>query len=244
MDRMQSILTSRNKMVYGIFHKGSGLGNQLHRYVATRCLALAYKEDFGMVAPDLFKGDSFLNLDMGDAITEYEIEYPSGKVVADVDTIDGEFQGEEVWEKHIDDVREWLKVNPINYSDNLCIINFRGGEYVGVPDLFLPKAYWDKAIAEMLKINHRMKFEVHTDDPVTASKFFDFPIISNIELNWRSIRYAKYLILSNSSFAILPALLGEAKEIIAPKYWARYNTKEWINPDNNYKRFKYIHHED
>lgn len=235
-------------MIKGIFHSGSGLGNMLHRYVATRCLALEKGEDFGMVAPELFKGKLFMNLDMGKADSEYDIEYPAGKVVPKntEGVIDGEFQNEEVWEKHIDQVREWLKVEPPEMIDNHCVINFRGGEYVGIQDLFLPLDYWELAIKKMKEINPDMQFEVHTDDPVTAEYFFpDFPIYSDIAYNWTAIRYAKYLILSNSSFAILPAHLNEnVKKIIAPKYWARYNTKEWINPDNNYKQFEYIHHED
>ncbi len=232
-------------MIYGLLHSGSGIGNQLHRYVATRCLALEKGEDFGMVAPDLFKGKDFMDLDMGNAITDYEIEYPAGKVIAKVETIDGEFQGEEVWGKHIDKVREWLKVEPLEMPDDLCVINFRGGEYRGVHDLFLPKAYWDLAIKEMIECNPEMRFEVHTDDPDTAKRFFPhFDIYTGIGFNWRSIRYAKNLILSNSSFAILPACLNQDTNVIAPKYWARYNTKEWINPDNNYKKFTYIHHED
>ena len=234
-------------MIYGIFHKGSGLGNQLHRYVGIRCKAIDNNEHFGMVAPDLFKGKDFMKLDMGDTITDYSIEMPSGRVVPEssVDVIDGEFQGEEVWEKHIDKVREWLAVEPLEMTDNLCVINFRGGEYVGVPDLFLPQAYWDLAIKEMIECNPEMRFEVHTDDPDTAKRFFPhFDIYTGIGFNWRSIRYAKNLILSNSSFAILPAHLNEDTDVIAPKYWARYNTKEWINPDNNYKKFTYIHHED
>ena len=52
-------------MISGIFHKGSGLGNQLHRYVATRVLALDKGYKFSMVAPTNFKGESFMKLDMG-----------------------------------------------------------------------------------------------------------------------------------------------------------------------------------
>jgi hypothetical protein len=229
-------------MIRGIFHAGSGLGNQLHRYVATRCLALEKGEDFGMVAPDLFKGASFINLDMGHVITDYEIEYPAGKVITNVETIDGEFQSESVWEKHIDKVREWLKVEPLKMPDDVCVINFRGVEYTLFPDLFLTKEYWDKAVGMMKEKYPDIRFEVHTDDIETASKFFpEYPIIRDIGLNWRSIRYAKHLILSNSSFAILPALLNEAiKEIIAPKYWAGHNVKEWKTPENYYRQFTYI----
>lgn len=231
-------------MIVGIFHKGSGLGNQLHRYVATRCLAIEKGEDFGMVAPDLFKGDSFLKIDKGVPFTDYVIEEPSGKVVAPIETIDGEFQGEEVWEKHIDKVREWLKPN-LSWQEDCCVISHRGGEYKYVKDLYLPKEYWDLAISKMTEIYPNMKFRVVTDDVEEAQSMFpNFPITHEISHDWSSILGAKYLILSNSSFAILPAYLNESvKKIIAPLYWAGYNNKEWVNPDNNYKKFEYIHHE-
>lgn len=229
--------------IFGVFHSGSGLGNMLHRYVGARVLALDSNREFGMVAPDLFKGASFMDLDMGKVITDYHIEEPSGKVIPHtIETVvDGEFQGFEYFGDKLDEVREWLKVEPLDLPDDLCVINFRGGEYVGVRDLFLPQEYWDEAI-EMMKAKYPdIRFEVHTDDPVTARQFFpDYEIISDIALNWRSIRYAKHLILSNSSFAILPALLGDAKEIIAPEFWAGYNKKVWIMEDNKYDRFTYI----
>lgn len=231
-------------MIAGIFHKGSGLGNQLHRYVAARLLAKKESDTFGMVAPDLFKGASFMKLNMGYPITDYTIEYPAGKVIPNTDAtvIDGEFQGQEVWKDHIEEIRDWLAVEPLDMPDDLCVINFRGGEYVGVADLFLPHTYWDKAISDMKKINPLMRFEIHTDDPDTARRFFpDIHILGDMETNWRSIRYAKHLILSNSSFAILPAHLNEnVKEIIAPSYWAGHNINKWLNPDNNYSKFIYI----
>lgn len=234
-------------MIAGIFHKGSGLGNQLHRYVGTRCMALDMGEEHGMVAPELFKGASFMNLDMGKPTGfDYLIEEPSGRTVVDgvggdVTIIDAEFQGAGSFMHRLDEVRDWLKVEPLEMPDDLCVVNFRGGEYVGVRNLFLPPSYWYQAI-EMMKEKHpNIRFEAHTDDPETAKQFFDFPIIKDIALNWRSIRYAKHLILSNSSFAILPALLGDAKEIIAPKFWANRNRGgEWQTPDNNYERFTYI----
>ncbi len=235
-------------MIYHcIFHAGSGLGNMLHRYIAVRMLAKAKKGGFGVVAPDLFRGSSFLKINMGASVMDYKVEFPSGKTTPNVDLniLDGEFQNSIIWSKMIHWVRDWLKVEPLDMPDNLCVINFRGGEYKLFPELYLPKEYWDLAIDIMKNADKDMKFEVHTDDPEEARKFFpDYPIVSDIGLNWRSIRYAKYIILSNSSFAILPASLGNADRIIAPKYWARYNTKEWINPDNSTYDFHYIHHEE
>lgn len=252
-------------MIAGVFHEGSGLGNQLHRYVATRCLALEKGYNFSMYHSQNFKGNDFMNLEMGKAPLfpnllnqwrEEKITNEDGndvrtydKSIKDVDLgtlIDGEFQAPEYFESHLDEIREWLNIRPPFGEVTSCVINFRGGEYVGVPDLFLPKEYWKKAIEEMLRIDPNMIFEVHTDDPITAKKFFpDYPIISDVETNWRAVRYAPYLILSNSSFAILPALLNEnVKKILAPLYWAGYNKGYWQLPQNNYKQFTYIHHED
>lgn len=244
-------------MIAGIFHEGSGLGNQLHRYVATRVLALDKGYDFGMCFPERFKGKDFMDLDFGKDI-DYKIfnQFNEKKVVEngvdirgydpeinfveDNTIIDGEFQDPRYFEHRLKEVDEWLKVEPLEMEDDLCVINFRGGEYAGVPDLFLPKEYWAEAKVIMLQENINMRFEVHTDDPVTAKEFFpDYEIIHDIGFNWRSLRYAKHAIISNSSFAILPRLLNGG-DTIAPRYWARHNAKQWALPQNYYKQFKYI----
>lgn len=257
-------------MIFGIIHKGSGVGNQLHRYVMTRVLAADKGYSFEMIAPEFFKARSFMpNAIMGEAYefgvgVAYDIEYPSGKVlpkstlpvweeatnyynpeinfIPDGTIIDGEFQDERYFMHRMDDIREWLKTEPLDMADDLCIINFRGGEFTLFPELFLPNSYWEEAINIMLKENPNMRFEVHTDDENTASRLFpQFEVIHDVALNWRSIRYAKYLILANSSFPILPSLMNEdAKLIIAPRYWARRNTGEWSMPQNYYKGWCYI----
>lgn len=246
-------------MIAGIFWEGSGLGNQLFRYVMTRVIALDNGYEFGMIDPHLFKGKYFLGLDCGKPLTGAFIGYKEKRIdnedgvdirsydwevknIPDQTIIDGEFQGEEYFKHRLDEIREWLAVIPLDMPDDLCVINFRGGEYTGVTDLFLPKEYWDTAIVHMREKYPDIQFEVHTDDPITAEQFFpDFPIVSNMELNWRSIRYAKHLILSNSSFAILPALLNrQVKEIIAPRFWARRNKGFWALPYNEYSGWTYL----
>jgi len=250
-------------MISGIFHTGSGMGNQLARYVMARVLALDKGTDFGMIFPENFKGHSFMKLDMGVPVSGLLHEYKERKEVdefgndirdydwdgllhiKDMTLIDGEFQGEKYYTHHLDRIREWLAVEPLDMPDDLCVIGFRGGEYVGVRDLFLPQEYWDKAIAMMREKHPNIRFEVHTDDVITAQSFFpDFKVIHNIGLNWRSVRYAKHLIIANSSFFILPALLGQAKEIIAPRFWAGYNRRTQQLLQNVYEGFSYIHHED
>lgn len=259
-------------MIAGIMHSGSGLGNQLFRYVATRVLALEKDYDFTMVAPENFKGKSFMNLDMGlDAGFTYTTEMPAGKVIPippnfnpdshlppviweektnyynpeynfieDNTIIDGEFQSIQYFGHRLKNIDEWLKVERIKAPRDLCVIGFRGGEFYVFPELGLPKEYFDKAIRHIKLINPNMRFEVHTDDPIVAKQFFpDYPIIQDIEINWRSMRYAKYAIISNSSFYILPRLLSDGLTI-APRWWARHNTGEWSRPDNYYRDFKYI----
>lgn len=247
-------------MIAAKFHTGSGLGNQLHRYVAVRVLALDKGYDFMMISPENFKGRSFMDLDMGvggdymdliysfreKKVIEREIDIrsydPEFNFIYDNTAIEGEFQDERYFEHRLPEIKEWLKVEPLNMPEDLCIINFRGGEYALFDDLFLDQDYWDKAIKIIKDKYPDIRFEVHTDDEILAKKFFpDYPIIHDIGLNWRSIRHAKHLILSNSSFAILPALLNEeVKEVIAPRYWARHNVGVWALPQNYYKKFTYI----
>lgn len=249
-------------MIYGYIHKGSGLGNQLFRYVATRTLAEDKGYDFSMINREGFKGASFMDLDMGkpnDFVTH--IKKPEGRVwveyrninrweektnyynpefnfVEDNTIIDGEFQDERYFD--IEKVREWLKTEILDMPDDVCVIGFRGGEFSVFPELFLPPEYWQKGVDMMRKLNPNMKFEVHTDDEVLAKQFFpEFKIIHDIGINWRSMRYAKYAIIANSSFYILPRLLSGGLTI-APRFWARHNTKVWSMPQNYYKQFRYI----
>lgn len=250
-------------MIAGLFHQGSGLGNQLHRYVATRVLALDKGYDFAMLNQHMFKGYSFLDLEMGDEkkalgtptqpftekkITENGVDIrgydPEINFVEDNTVLDGEFQDPRYFEHRLAEIRQWLTPKNLSgFYDKVCVIAFRGGEYKSFPDLYLPKEYWDKAVSIMKEKGLTdEQFLVVTDDPEEASRFFPkFRITHEIGDDWCSILVANYLILSNSSFPILPALLNQNAELIlAPRYWARYNTKTWSMNQNYYKQFKYI----
>ena len=268
-------------MIAGKFYNGSGLGNMLHRLVATRVKAADLGVDWSMMyindgaGKEMgFKGQSFM--DIGDwnkpviqtcnvwqekKVRENGVDIspfdPEFNFIEDNTIIDGEFQDERYWEHREKEVNEWLKVeNPwkVTFDHNavvgedaayfipndLCVIGFRGGEFALYPDLFLTKDYWDESIKMMREINPNMRFEVHTDDVDTAFRFFpDFHIIHDIGLNWRSMRYAKYAIIANSSFFILPRWLRNGITI-SPRFWGRRNTKVWSMAQNYYKRFQYI----
>jgi len=254
-------------MVYGLLNQGSGAGNQLFRMLLVRIKALELGVDWRMLwVPDNsgkpvgFKCKDFIEFDknkivyelpkdvkiwqekkvideQGNDIRSFDPEYA---FVEDETLIEGEGQDERYWEHREKEVNEWLKVESLDMPDDVCAIGFRGGEFAVFPDLFLTKDYWEEAIEKMKKINPQMRFEVHTDDGVLAKQFFpDFNVIHDIEINWRSMRYAKYAIIANSSFFILPRWLNKGITI-APRYWARRNTRVWALPQNYYSRFQYI----
>ncbi len=260
-------------MISGIFHAGSGCGNQLHRYVATRVLAADKGLPFGMVAPENFKGSSFMNLDMGEPVpcawtigaggevipissmaTWQELKIvdngvdirgydPEFNFVPDNTIIDGEFQDERYFAHRLPEIKKWLQVDYLGMPDDTCVIGFRGGEFQYIPDLFLPEEYWQKAIDLMILENPNMRFIVVTDDPILARATFpDHVKISHeIGSDWRMVRHANYLIIANSSFYILPALLNShVKKVIAPRFWARRNTGAWATRQNYYSKFTYI----
>ena len=86
-----------------------------------------------------------------------------------------------------------------------------------------------RAIAHMRDINKNFRFVVITDDEFLAKKFFpDFDVFHfDIAKDYVVLKNAKYLILSNSSFAWFPAWLNEDLRLcIAPKYWARHNISD------------------
>ena len=256
-------------MIYSYLHQGSGVGNQLFRMLAARVRAYDLGVDWAMIwnpdnsgKPTGFKCKDFIQFDESKIIQTWELNEKGLKIFnekkvldGEVDTrsydpefnfiedntiIEGEFQDERYWEHREKEVNEWLKVEPLEMSDDLCVIGFRGGEFAVYPDLFLTKEYWDEAIEKMKKINPNMIFEVHTDDKETARRFFPSgKIIHDIGINWRSMRYAKYAIIANSSFFILPRWLNKGITI-APRYWARRNTKVWSLPQNYYSRFVYV----
>ena len=248
-------------MIIGLIHPGSGLGDSVFSYILTRATAKRLNTRFGIIGD--FKGKEFIQLNMGDQvfmkhhvdhtgkiiIDEPHVLYetktpyfdPESQFVEDGTVVDGCIAQDS---KYFDTLplRDWITVTEKRLPLDLCIINLRGGEFRSVPDLILSNDYWSEAIKRMREINPDMKFEVHTDDLEYAKILFpDFPAVKNMSENWRSVRYAHYLILSNSAFGIIPALLNtNAKLIIAPRYWARRNTKQWSMPSNWYPKFTYI----
>jgi hypothetical protein len=149
-------------------------------------------------------------------------------------------------------VKQWFKVKEENKgiykaqlrefgidieSNDVCIINIRGGEYKGIANLILRKDYWQDSIQIMKERNPKMRFLCISDDVGYANQILDFKVpVTHLSIggDYYVINKAKNLILSNSSFAIFPTWLNENNPfVIAPRYWARHNTdvRQWVSSD-------------
>ena len=162
----------------------------------------------------------------------------------------GNMQDQSYFGKYRDQIKQWLQVKPeydnYEYSrDNLCIINIRGGEYTSNPELFLRRKYWLDAMKIMRSKRTDMEFMVVTDDISAAKRILPEVPAFHFDLagDYTAIKNAKYLILSNSTFAFFPAYTSETVQyIIAPKYWARHNVSDgyWASEQNIYDKFMYM----
>lgn len=266
-------------MIAGIFHEGSGLGDQLFRYITVRTLAEKKGYKWGMHHWNYFKGREFLDLDQskhpttttpyGHFYFEKEVRDANGvdirsfdpefEFIKDDTEVDGSFEDDKYWRHNLDNISKWLAVEPLNVPDTKVVVGFRGGEYYSDSNLGLPFDFYLKALFEGVKQWHLSQdYEVHTEDSNLAKEFFSrFPAWNIVEneqishskhtnmgLNWRSARYAKYAIIPNSAFFILPRILKHHEDptavTIAPRYWARRNTKVWARPACYYPEFIYV----
>ncbi len=169
--------------------------------------------------------------------------------VEDGTLIYGNMQDQSYFEKYRDKIKDWLKVKPEYESyeytaDDMCIINLRGGEYTNHPELYLDRKYFLNAIENMKKINRNMRFMVVTEDEEAARKVLPEYERHHFDMgkDYVTVKNARYLILSNSSFSLMPVMSStELKYAIAPKYWARHNISDgfWSSEQNIYSFLTY-----
>lgn len=182
--------------------------------------------------------------------SDIRIDDPLLENIQDNTKIDGVFQSENRIIHRKEEIKQWLRIKPEKdcyefASDDICVLNFRGGEYASVVHFHLPKTYWDHAISRMLEINPNFRFVVITDDVLRASQYFpDFEVYHfDIAKDFSIIKNAHYLILSNSSFPYFATLMNEnVKYILAPKYWGRYNISDgyWHCGYNIFRNHNYL----
>ena len=234
---------------------GETVANNIHSNCGMYFMDLDYgmpskKEDFQQVYYEkeerLFLGNSRHDLTNGCYVTgvDEKLLHPQ-----DGTLLYGNMQAESYYIRHKEEIRQWLKVKPeydcMEYSrDNLCILHLRCSDYLDCPELYLRKKYWIDGMKNMKKINPDMEFMIITNDVKEASRILPGIPAYNFDLakDYSIIKNAKYLLLSNSSFAYFPAFTSTTvKYILAPKYWARHNVSDgyWASEQNIYEGWHY-----
>lgn len=167
--------------------------------------------------------------------------------------IDGYFQSEELADQVEHCINDFFLVKNIpklDYlgSDDICLLNIRGGEYKRNKRLTVHKKYWDNAMSYMTSEKSVNEFLIVTDDIGYARSLF--PKIKILDQNMHhdfvALMKAKKIIVSNSSFAYFPLRLNRQRPyIIAPKYWARHNVSDgyWACRSNIYRDYWYMDRE-
>lgn len=211
----------------------------------------AGKEDFERVYQEkedrVFMGTSKHDLEHGCYITGAD---PQVLEVQDGTLLYGNLQAEAYFGKYREQIRQWFRVKP-EYDDtsfsreDLCVLNVRGREYLGTPALFVNRRYWKNAMKYMRALNPAMRFVVVTDDVEAANRVLpELPAYhGELHEDYTRVKNARYLVLSNTSFAFFPAYTSETAEVIlAPKYWARHNVSNgfWASEQNIYDEFLYL----
>lgn len=206
-----------------------------------------YKQIYNEKEDRIFVGNSSHDLTHGCYVTgvDEQILHPKDHTL-----LYGNMQAERYYIRHKEEIRQWLKVKEeydcMEYSkDDLCILHLRCSDYLDCPELYLRKKYWKDGIRNMKKINPDMKFMIITNDVKEAGKILPGIPAYNFDLakDYSIIKNAKYLLLSNSSFAYFPAFTSTTvKYILAPKYWARHNVSNgyWASEQNIYSLFQYM----
>ena len=159
--------------------------------------------------------------------------------------INGTFQRMSYIEEHRDKICKWLTYdNKITdyASDDICVIQLRGGDYTTGHSM-LPPQYYQMAMQNMKDHSPNIKFVIVTDDPGTASQFLPgVPIVGSavseekdqyqkniswykypggpVGIDYSILNTAKYAIISASTFAFWPIWTNnDLFNVIAPKYW-------------------------
>jgi len=195
----------------------------------------------------LYLGNSGHDMEHGAYVSGVD---PRFKDIEDNTLLYGNLQAEAYFARYKDQLKDWRKVKPEydthEYTrDNLCIIHLRCGDYSNSPELWLDRKYWVNGIRNMRKVRPDMEFLAVTDDVEAAYKILPEvkAVRNDLATDYAILKNARYLLLSNSSFAVFPAFTSqELKLAIAPKYWARHNVSDgyWASEQNIYSCFTYM----
>ncbi len=161
--------------------------------------------------------------------------------------INGVFQRMGYIEDYREDICKWLtydeELKVTEYaSDNICVIQLRGGDYTTGHAMLSPE-YYHNAMKRMKENNPDIEFVIVTDDKITAQRMIPgVPVVGSavseekdehqgniswykypggpVSIDYSILNTAKYAIISASTFAFWPVWTNkDLINVIAPMYW-------------------------
>jgi hypothetical protein len=182
---------------------------------------------------------------------------------------DGNCQSTVYLKGYREKIISWLRIksdyNKYSLGENACVIHLRCGDFSTIKDVFLPPTYYIQAMKYIKKQNPKVKFYCVTDEKDKAMSILpDIEVVGSAVMNeedknkashhrggpvgidFSYLVNAAYLIIPNSSFSWWAGYLNTHKKVVvAPKYWARYNTSDgfWSTSDIITDGFTYLNKE-
>jgi hypothetical protein len=193
----------------------------------------------------------------GDYVNFYHYQPEILEVPDNTKIIVGCCQDARYFRPYKEKIKSWLKIKPENIEqyekimkennivldENMTVLNVRGGEYRPLPALLLEQGYWSNAVKYMLDFNPKMKFVVVTDDLDYCKEIFPYTVAHmSIGFDYYLVNQARNLIISNSSFGLMPTFLNPFNPfVIAPQYWSRHNVSTGYWSSSNIWTFSEWH---
>lgn len=152
-----------------------------------------------------------------------------GFAIPDNRSLVGHFQAPRYFSHCMDTIRYYFRMKDEPEQNEYVAIHFRGKDYYEGAENYHPQCtreYYEKSMA---LFPEGTRFILFTDDPVRAWEIFQGTRLFFIDIrtggdyidDFRWMKRFKSFIISNSSYSLMAALLGEhpEKKIICPSLW-------------------------
>lgn len=237
----------KNIVTFGRLGKYGRFANQLFQISGTIGIARRNNFNFAFPAwrnhaalnfgqPDLDVQSRFKNplpLYTGPSLPEYAIPfgYKDVRLTRSVSLL-GYLQSERYFSHCIEEVKFYFQMKDEPPPNDYCAIHWRAGDYGAAPTTYKPKGnpahprmgrdYYKLAMA---LFGSRQKYLVFSDDVVAAKDLFGDRVEYSEGLDYlddfRLMKSCRHFIISNSSYSLMAAILGEhpEKEVVGPTPW-------------------------
>ena len=238
---MRNIVTFSRLGTYGRF------ANQLFQISGTIGIARGNRFDYGLPAwrnyaalnfgqPDLDVQGRFENRlpsYKGPPLPEYNIPFGYKKLrLTQSVSLLGFLQSERYFSDCRDEVRFYFRMKNELPRNDYCAIHWRAGDYGATPTKYKPKGnavhprmamnYYEPAMA---LFGSEQKYLVFSDDIEAAKKMFGSRVKYSEGLDYlddfRLMKSCSHFIISNSSYSLMAAILGNhpEKQVVGPTPW-------------------------